>query len=181
MERHAIERLAMDATLGELNEDAAALFEAYLTEHPEARQWTEPMKGICQRTQKAVAAKTGSMALSPRHSATRTRSTVCVCLTSAGRWVAVVLVSLALGAIAGRGLMSRDGSPSRSARSTQTTHNSVQEDWQAVVGGRGQSFWEAKVAATLRRQHSPAGGSYEPRPSPWEMLKQHQKERRHAL
>ena len=37
MERETIERLAMDRTLGELDTDTTALFDAYLAEHPEVQ------------------------------------------------------------------------------------------------------------------------------------------------
>jgi len=179
MERQAIERLAMDAALGELNDDAAALFEAYLTEHPETRQWAGPMKEICRRTQEAVVARTRPAALSHLPCAAGARRIVRFRLANAGRWAAVVIFSLVLGAVAGRGLMSPARSVSRPMTSAEAFRSSMQEDWQAVLNGRGRGFWESKAAAALQRQ--PGGGSYEPKPSPWEVLKQRQKERRHAL
>jgi hypothetical protein len=179
MERQAIERLAMDAALGELNDDAAALFEAYLTEHPETRQWAGSMAVICRRTQEAVVAKTRPAALSHLPCATGARQIVRVRLASVGRWAAVVIVSLALGVVAGRGLRWPAGTVSRPVASAEMLRSSMREDWQAVLNGRDLGFWEAKAAAALQRQ--PGGGSYEPKPSPWEMLKQRQKERRHAF
>jgi len=179
MERQAIERLAMDAALGELNEDAAALFQAYLTEHPEARQWAGPMAAICRRTQEAVVARTKPAAFSHLRSTSGGHRIVRFRLANAGRWAAVVIVSLALGAVAGRGLRSPAATAFRSTVSAETLRSSMQEDWQAVLNGRGRGFWESKAAAALQRQ--PVGSLYEPKPSPWEMLKQRQKERRHAL
>jgi hypothetical protein len=179
MERQVIERLAMDAALGELNEDAAALLEAYLTEHPETRLWAGPMTAICRRTQEAVVAKTRPAALSRLPCATGARQIVRVRLASVGRWAAVVIVSLVLGGAAGRWTMSPTELASRPTASAETVRSSAQRDWRAVLNRRDLGFWEAKAAAALQRQ--PSGGSYEPKPSPWEMLKQRQKERRHAL
>lgn len=181
MERQAIERLAMDLALGELNDDGAALFEAYLAEHPEARQWATRMNAICEQTREAVVAKTGPAALPPRHSATRVRRTVRVRLANVGRWAAVVLVSLALGAAAGRRMTSPTESISRPTASAERGASSTQRDWRAVLNGRSQGFWESKAAAMLQRQPGVAGDAYEPRPSSWQMLKQRQEERRHAL
>ncbi len=178
MERQVIERLAMDAALGELNDDATALFEAYLTEHPEARQWARPMKAICERTREAVVARTAPAALSPRRAAPPARRISRTRLANAGRWAAVVIVSLALGAAAGRrGMPPTESIPH--VASAETDRGPTRRDWRAVLNGRGEGFWEAKAVATLQRQ--PGGGSYEPRPSPWEILKQRQEERRHAL
>jgi anti-sigma factor RsiW len=179
MERQAIERLAMDAALGELNDDAATLFEAYLTEHPEARQWARPMKAICERTREAVAARTASAALPPRRAAPPARRISRARLANAGRWAAVVIVSLALGAAAGRRGKPPTESISHVAASAETGRGPARRDWRAVLNGRGEGFWEAKAVAT--RQRHPGGGSYEPRPSPWEMLKQRQEERKDAL
>ena len=62
MERETIERLAMDLALGELNEDATTLFEAYLAEHTEAKRWAEPMTQTCIRTREAIMQKTQAAA-----------------------------------------------------------------------------------------------------------------------
>lgn len=181
MERQAIERLAMDAALGELNDDATALFDAYLTEHPELRQWARSMKAVCERTREAVVARTAPAAFPPRRAAIHACRISRIRLANAGRWAAVVLVSLALGAAGGRRLTSSTESTSYVTASAETTPSPARRDWRAVLNGWGEGFWEAKAAATLRPQPGPAGDSYEPKPSPWEMLKQRQKERRHAL
>ncbi len=181
MERQAIERLAMDAVLGELNEDATALLEAYLTEHPETRLWAGPMTAICRRTQEAIVAKTKPAVLSHHPCATGARQIVRVRFASVGRWAAVVIVSLVLGGAAGRWTMPPTEPAPRPTASAETVRSSVQRDWRAVLNGRDLGFWEAKAVAALQRQPGPVGGSYEPKPSPWEVLKQRQKERRHAL
>ena len=58
MKRETIERLAIDVAAGELNEDAEALLDAYLAEHPQAKQWAEQMLTTYESTQEAIAEKT---------------------------------------------------------------------------------------------------------------------------
>ena len=58
MQREIIERLAMDRTLGELTEDAAALFETYLGEHPEIQEWAGQMAQTCELTRETINKKT---------------------------------------------------------------------------------------------------------------------------
>jgi len=58
MKRERIERLAIDVAAGELNEDAEALFNTYLAEHPQAEQWAEQMLTTYEETQAAISEKT---------------------------------------------------------------------------------------------------------------------------
>ncbi len=58
MKRERIERLTIDVAAGELNEDAEALLNAYLAEHPQAKQWAEQMLTTYEKTQEAIAEKT---------------------------------------------------------------------------------------------------------------------------
>jgi hypothetical protein len=177
MERQAIERLAMDLALGELNEEAAALFEAYLAEHPEAGQWAQPMKAICLRTQDAIHTKTQQLT-TPAHRSTALRR-VPIGWARLGRWAAVVTIALALGAVADRWLKHDVPAP-RLTVAVESTRNPLREDWRRVLNEPGQSFWESKAAAALGSKPERSHAQPASQPNLLEMFKQRQKERNHA-
>ena len=58
MKRETVERLAMDSAAGELSEDAEALFQTYLDENPQAKQWAEDVRQVYGETEAAIQAKT---------------------------------------------------------------------------------------------------------------------------
>lgn len=177
MERQAIERLAMDIALGELNGDAAALFDTYLTEHPEARPWAQPMKAICLRTQAAIHAKTLQLK-APARRATTYRF-MPIGWARLGRWAAVVALSLVIGIGAGRWLKPDAPTP-RATVAVETPHNFIQGDWRRVLSEPGRGFWESRAAATLRSEPGRSSGSQESQPSLWEMFRQRQREFKHV-
>ena len=78
MKRERIERLATDVASGELNEDAEALFNAYLAEHPQAKKWADQMLSIYKKTQTAISEKTSR--------ANKTAETASICSKAIG-WV----------------------------------------------------------------------------------------------
>ena len=177
MEREIIERLAIDHALGELNTDAAVLFEAYLAEHAEARTWAEPMAETCLRTREAIDSKTPSLAREDPP------PTVRVCWPAGlngrvvGRWAAVIVIALGIGAGLGR----------RSAPETPTGHRTVVQaeqppspkGWDRVLSESSDGFWQAKALAVMQSK------SYEPprpRPAaagPWDRYRQTRKEWRY--
>jgi hypothetical protein len=179
MERQVIERLAMDLALGELNEDAATLFDAYLAEHPEARSWAQPMKTICTRTQEAIHAKTRDLGVPACRPAAQVHRSVPVRWVRLSRWAAVVAVSLGVGMGAGRWLESPTLTSPRIV-ALEGGRNTWQKDWYQVSNESGQGFWESKAAATLRSEPDRSSRRLESPPSLLEMLKQRQKERRHV-
>jgi hypothetical protein len=178
MERQAIERLAMDLALGELNEDAAALFDAYLVEHPQAQPWAQSMKTICLRTQETIHAQTCPMGMPARQTAAQVYRRP-VSWGRVSRWAAVVAIALAIGIGAGRWLEPSQRA-SRPAVAVETTRRTLRNDWRQVLNESGGGFWESKAAAAL--QSPPRGPSdlQGSQPSLWEMLKQRQKEHRHV-
>jgi hypothetical protein len=170
MEHEVIERLAMDAALGELSEDAAALLNAYLAEHHDERQWAERMTTICERTQHALYRKSGSkelpacMTASPRH------RQVSIPWAAVTRWAAVVVVSAVIGAGAGRWLKPH---PVQSGLNVavETVGRTVPRSWQEVMSGSTNGFWQAKANAMLqsRPQRAPRSQT-----NFWETLRQRQ-------
>jgi hypothetical protein len=171
MERQAIERLAMDVALGELNEDAAALLDAYLASHPEARPWAQQMKTVCARTQNAIDLKTR-------------RNDTSICVPAAGgrrwtsirwagplRWAAVVTISLLLGAAIGRRTETHE-TPSGPSVVIETTRDVGPRSWQEILAEPDKGFWGAKAAAML---HSKSYRGTSSQPSLWQTLRQLQK------
>lgn len=102
MKREVVERLAIDSAAGELTEDGQSLFEAYLAEHAEAKQWANAMRQVYQQTHTAINSKTEASGaniaavcvMRGRPALTRWRPAL--------RWAAIVCVAALLGAGAGR-------------------------------------------------------------------------------
>lgn len=176
MERETIERLAIDRALGEMNEDAAALFEAYLAEHAEGRQWAEPMMQVCTRTRDAIAQKTLPADTVARPESVRLpwidRRTV-------ARLAAVIALPAGLGVAIGR----------RSAPSPTQKHETVivqpapreagPEGWRRVLSESEQGFWQTKAVAMRQSQPREVPASTESGPSLWDRYRQFRKERSH--
>ncbi len=165
MERQAIERLAMDAALGELNEDAEAMLSAYLSEHTEARAWAQSMTAVCTRTRNAIdAGTTRSDTLTvPAHRRTS------IHWAPVARWAAVVMISLLIGAGIGR----RPSPTAPSVNATiETPQNADSRSWRDVVREPGNGFWESKATALLQSSPHRAAAS---QPNLWETLRKFQK------
>lgn len=151
MNAERIERLAIDRALGELNEDATVLFDAYLAEHPQAQVWAQAMSDVCARTHRAIDKKTqyGSAGdRAPRvHSFRPTR----IQWGRVGRWAAVVAVCLGLGVTAGR--WSRPQAPPRADAVVRAdSAPSGSDGWRHVLSGQERGFWQSKALAALRSQ-----------------------------
>lgn len=156
MKRERVERLAMDFALGELSEDAAALFDAHLAAHPQAKQWALVMRHTCAVTEKAVSVKTRtpheeSSALRRKpHPAWR------VAWPALRRWAAVVMVALLVGAAVGRWGGPKDAS--RPGVQVTVVRSTVAErSWVRVLNETGHSFWHAKALALLDPKPAGAG------------------------
>jgi len=170
MEREIIERLAMDAALGELNEDAAALLDAYLTEHPEMRQWAQQMTAVCTRTQEAISEKT-----QPKEPPAPIARHLRIHWAAPLRWAAVVAVSFAVGAGVSRQLKP-EPVVSRPTVAVATARDAGPRSWQEVLTDSSGGFWQAKAAALWQ---SKPQRTTRPLPNLWETVKQLQKEHGH--
>lgn len=173
MERETIERLAIDRVLGELNADAAALFEAYLTEHAEAKWWAEPLMRTCDQTREAIESRTQpkepivwreSVRLGIRHSAV-------------ARWAAMIAVSALVGITVGR--WSKPPEIQRPERVVVRTAiaEAGPDGWQRVLNEPQQGFWQSKALAMLQSQpqenHRPTASES----SLWDRYRKFRKER----
>jgi hypothetical protein len=172
MERETIERLAIDCVLGELNEDAATLFEAYLAEHAEAKQWAEPMMQTCTRTREAIAQKTQVAEAAVQPEPIRLPQANWSAL---GRWAAVIAVSTLFGVTVGRWSM-----PSQTQKPDTVVARTGQPDagpegWRRVLSQSGQGFWQTKAVAMLQSQPRGIPGSTESQRSLWDRYRQFRK------
>jgi hypothetical protein len=102
MERETIERLAIDLAAGELNEDAKLLFEAYLSEHPQARDWSEDMLDIYEKTQTAINTKMIDERVISNKSSLKKNSLLQINWQNFVRWAAVIVFTALIGFAAGR-------------------------------------------------------------------------------
>ena len=179
MKRDAIERLVIDSAAGELSEDGQSLFEAYLSEHPGARQWAEDMFRTYRQTEEAISLKIGSAGASTSLGAVSTKSgpPALARWRPALRWAAIVCVAALVGAGAGRWSRSpiTVKQPERVAISTIRPAAPASLDLQDAAG----SFWRAKAVALFeprpyRERNAPmqAGGL-------WRKYEQYVKEKYH--
>jgi hypothetical protein len=174
MEREVIERLAMDAELGELNEDTRLLLDAYLARCPEEKQWAEEMAAFCRRTQEAVSTRAEQPAAVPvvaRHPRPS------LPWGTVARWAAVVFVSAAIGAGLGRPFKSHPA-PSGPGIAVDTVRTAASRNRQDIVTGSAGGFWQTKAATMLQPRPQRAAAS---QPDLWETLKQLQKGRSYEL
>ncbi|NLZ03860.1 MAG: hypothetical protein GXY19_01640 [Phycisphaerae bacterium] len=172
MKRETIERLAMDRALGELNEDAATLFETYLAEHAEARQWAEPMTQTCIRTRQAIAQKTqpSSAQLAPP-------KPFRVDWSALARWAAVIAVAAILGAAIGRRSAPSPTPEPETVIVRTVPRQAGAEGWRRVLGETEEGFWQTKAVAMLQSQPREVQRSTESGPSLWDRYRQFRKER----
>jgi hypothetical protein len=175
MERETIERLAMDRALGELDADTTALFDAYMAEHPEMQPWAEGMSRTCARTREAVVKKTQPTDAQDRPDEARVYQLRVIPWRTWGRWAAVILISLGIGAGVGR--QSRSDVSVTRPTVVQVQSAPAQAGWQRMAGASGNGFWETKAVAMLQPK------VYElPRPRAehaglWDRYRQSRKER----
>lgn len=175
MERETIERLAMDRTLDELDADTTALFDAYLAEHPEVQQWVDAMSLTCARTREAVVKKTQPGDAYRRLDEARVRRPRAVPWWTLGRWAAVILISLSIGA--GLGRQSRPDTPDPGPAVVQVQPAPARAGWERIVGASGDSFWETKAVAMLQPKVYELPRPRAARGGLWERYRQSRKER----
>lgn len=176
MERQIIERLAMDAALGELNEDTEALLNAYMAEHPDARQWAEQMSATCTRTQDAIRAKTRRSEAPACPPAAFVRQRMPVRWAGAVRWAAVIVISFLIGMGTGRRPEPSMVAPPTNVAAEMAPSAGHDRSWQEIVREPGNGFWESKAAAMWQSKPYQAA---KPQPSLWEAFRQLQKGNNH--
>jgi hypothetical protein len=172
MERERIERLAMDEALGELTEDAAALFHVWLAEHPQARQWAQEIQSTCAKVRTAVEQKTGAE-IRPARGVRVIPLLPRMRWLSLARWAAVVTLALLVGLQVGR--QARPVPPARAPAVPAPTVRAQELRWQRLASSEAGSFWQAKAVALLQAQPQ-AEGVWDARQNLWERYRQHVKE-----
>ncbi len=178
MERDAIERLAIDSSAGELNEDTEALFKAYLAEHPEANKWVEDMLGIYEKTEVAIDAKTKHAVRADTGLAdVGTKPHSMVRWLPIARWAAVIIFAAFIGVAVGRWSKSPalQPKPQRGMVSQGLTVKQPSFDLENI----GDSFWRKKAMAMLTSRSSKIHKDYVTGPTLWEKYRQFIKERHH--
>ena len=177
MEREIIERLAIDHALGELDADTAALFESYLAEHTEARDWAQAMAQTCTRTREAIRQKAQPTDEHRRLDQVRTPWPRAVAWQTFGRWAAVVLVSLAIGAALGRRSRPHASTPETVIVQAQST--AEQQGWRQILSQPERGFWETKAVAMLQPKTNEIPSTHPGRRGLWDRYRQQRKGRSH--
>jgi hypothetical protein len=174
MERDTIERLAIDRALGELDADILALFEAYLAEHDQARQWAESMGKTCGRTREAVTQKTRRDDAIAWPEPVRRLPIHRIAMV---RWAAVIVVSALLGVTIGRWSSPSQMQTPETVVIRTATAGAGPEGWQKVLSEPQHGFWQSKALAMLESQPNEIPRQAEPRPGLWNRYRQFRKER----
>lgn len=175
MEREIIERLAIDNALGELNEDTAALFEAYLAEHAKARTWAQPMTQTCRRTREAIGSKTQSPAREYPPATVRLRWYASVNARALVRWAAVIAISLGIGA--GLGRRPAPETPTTQRTVVQAKQHASPKGWDRVLAQSKDGFWQTKARAVLQSKSYEVPQARRARTGLWDRYRQSKKER----
>lgn len=177
MKRERIERLAIDVAANELNEDAEALFSAYLGEHPKAKKWAEQMLTTFEQTQAAIAEKTswanmtGGTAFVGRKPAGRVK------WRSVGRWAAAVTFGILVGFVGGRwGTTDETTGISLTERAWEPTPVKSISDLKEKYAG---TFWGDKILALLEHKPAEQYGADLHNVSLWDRYRLYKKEKHH--
>ena len=173
MDTERIERLAIDRALGELNEDAAVLFDTYLAEHPEMQTSVKGMMDICARTEAAFAGKMQEQDTS-KLSLVRTESRWIDWL-NLGRWAAVIVVSVSFGITLGR--RSRPDVVPTEVTITQAASTNTHQSMRDILSRQTEGFWQSKALALLQTAPHVTTNSRDPQTSLWGRYQQLRKER----
>ncbi|MHC4086070.1 MAG: hypothetical protein ACYSWZ_17725 [Planctomycetota bacterium] len=172
MKREIIERLAIDSAAGELNEDALALFNAYLAEHPQAVQWAEDIAGVYKETEAAIDAKIGDAM-----PVIKTNHQLHLNWFSFGRWAAALIVAALIGFTGGRWPI--DGETSMIAFTTSDRPGVQVKTISDLKEQYAGTFWGNKVLALVEHTPSKRPKADLQDASFWKIYRQYKKEKSH--
>ena len=175
MDGERIERLAMDRALGELNEDAAALFDTYLAEHPEIQAQAKDMAEMCLQMRTAIDRKTLVPNTGRNHADTHRPWPSRVRWTHMGRWAALLLVAAGIGMTMGR--WSQPRVPASDVTAVRSESDAGPDSEQQLLSRPG--FWQDKALALLQTTPYARTGSHDSETSLWGRYRQYRKERSH--
>jgi hypothetical protein len=175
MKCQIIERLAIDHALGELDADTAVLFETYLAEHGEARPWAQAMAQTCNQTRDAIRQKTQPTDEHPRFDRTGAPWPRTIPWQTYGRWAAVILIALGIGAAAGRWSRPQVSISKTVVLRAQST--AEQQGWRQVLSKPEHGFWETKAVAMLQPKTNEIPSAHPGRRGLWDRYRQQRKGR----
>lgn len=177
MKREIIERLAIDSASGELSEDAQALFDAYLAEHPQAGQWAEDIAGVYKETEAAIDAKTSDADAGAGVPVVKTNRLVHRNWLSFGRWAAALIVAALIGFTGGRWPIA-----GKTSMITFTKPDRPQEQVKTISDLREEyagTFWGDKALALLEQRPGRRYKADFHDVSFWQKYKEYKKEKPH--
>ncbi len=177
MERERIERLAMDEAAGELNDDAAALLRAYLTEHAEANRWAQEIAQTCHQVRAALEKKMAATPAETQRTLHTRRTVARLNWLAPARWAAVIVLALLVGLQLGRRWQPQPPAVGPFAPTPMVSSNEREPGTSTL--GQPSGFWEAK-AVVLREAKPHTGASRDVRENLWEKYRQYLKERQHG-
>jgi hypothetical protein len=161
MEREAIEKLAMDSAAGQLNEDAEALLQEYLAEHPDANKWFQDIQEIYTNTQVAFETRTAFIKQSKENKPFLKFNWFPVL-----RWAAVIAIAVTIGAAAGR--WSKSEVPKQKLQQVTASSDTATKSQGFRLEDIGEGFWRDKVMAILNSSPEEIQRSNIHGPSLWE-------------
>ena len=172
MNREQIEKLAIDFSAKQINEDAEALLHEYLSEHQEAKQWFLEMQEIYNNTQIVFDKKT-SFAKQPIENKHVFKYNQFPIL----RWAAVIIVTACVGAAVGR--WTKTEIPQQKQIQVTSSGNFITKSPFVRYQNIGEGFWSKKIVAMLDSSPAKIDKSSFAGPSLWEKYNKYIKEKNH--
>jgi hypothetical protein len=175
MEREAIERLAMDLSAGELNEDVQTLFKEYLSEHPKTNKWLQDTQKLYERTEAAISAKIDTAYTGVEETPVKMKLPLKLKWCPIARWAAVIIFTAFLGASIGRWTKKPVLEKEFIRVPASSTHTVKRQGFN--LDDLSEGFWRDKVTAMLNPSPAKMQTSSNAGPSLLERYKQYIKER----
>jgi hypothetical protein len=168
----------MDRALGELNEDAAILFDTYLAEHLEAQPWAQDVSAACVQTRAAVDRKTQDTDMEGQPERMPSHRLVRIQWAQVGRRAALVAISIGIGAAVGRWSRPEPVATERVIAQAEPDEE-TSSPWKRFVSNQRQGFWQGKAVAMLQSRPHLASNSPDAQASLWDKYKSTRKELSH--
>jgi len=143
MKREAIERLAVDLSAGQLNEDIQALLSEYIAEHPETNQWLVNMQEIYKTTESAIISKIETDSTTVKVQIPHFSKWQPI-----ARWVAVITLAVFIGVSVGR-WSKKPVLETRKEFTKVFTSQAQTNKYVFNIDNLGEGFWKDKITAML--------------------------------
>ena len=168
MKRETIERLSMDLSAGQLNEDVQALLSEYIAEHPETNKWLLDIQEIYKKTDSAISAK-----IAPAGTAGKIKLPLKFKFWPIARQVAVIIFAAFIGASIGRCTKKPVVEIKKEYVQVLASSPQIANRSGFNIDNLGEGFWRDKITAILNPSPAKVQTSYNNGTSLFELLERY--------